>query len=502
MKHCKLLLLLWLVSGSAFAQSSLRRIYIQPAAGISGTAYEVTGLRNLNTYPLTTTGTNSWTTAVASGQIQLTVISSGCVIAVGTRPPAKAPNCSGTPQPVQTSIAYDRVLFIGNSITKTLFNGGNSFWGMAASTEEKDYMHLVMGKVRTLNPNVTYKHLGDFPELVRGVGTGPYFESNYWRLELDDLTTGGFAQYAPVAAYKADLIVMRIAENIDNDQVYTHNLESYYKQLMTTISAQNPGCKWVLTTSSWGQTNTDAVITKVANDLRLPLVNLEGIPTARSGEAGHPDDVAMQTIADRIWAAVPRTTTVTPAPINPTGLTSDQLIALGLNGDFLSQTDQGWNVTTTVEKFIETDKLKIGFLQAGGVISYAARKDVGAGNRNLINSHQVFHNYNPSAPRYNTTIHEPGRQFQSVSIYQTPEGYRNTFKGLRTTDGRNTGQVGGLNTGRNPVQGGSTEPYSDYSPIIASATYQHPTRGLEFYVKTRPQIWALENVPSEVLAEQ
>lgn len=84
--------------------TSLRRVRIEPGVGLPGTPYEVLALRNLTTYPLTGTGPSSWTAAIASGQISLTVLSSGCLIAAGTIPPTVAPTCSQTTtQPTTTT---------------------------------------------------------------------------------------------------------------------------------------------------------------------------------------------------------------------------------------------------------------------------------------------------------------------------------------------------------------------------------------------------------------
>ncbi|MCX6218332.1 hypothetical protein [Spirosoma sp.] len=92
-----LTLVLALFSLASFGQTTLKTAVIAPAPGKTGSAYTVQYTRNWSTYPATTSGLNSLTTAIASGSLNLTVVSSGCVIAAGTRPPTSPPVCSDVP---------------------------------------------------------------------------------------------------------------------------------------------------------------------------------------------------------------------------------------------------------------------------------------------------------------------------------------------------------------------------------------------------------------------
>ena len=52
-----------------------------------------------------------------------------------------------------------RVLFIGNSITKHEPKpeiGWYGCWGMAASAEERDYVHILMKKISSRNPETVF----------------------------------------------------------------------------------------------------------------------------------------------------------------------------------------------------------------------------------------------------------------------------------------------------------------------------------------------------------
>ncbi|GAB3955800.1 hypothetical protein GCM10028805_44000 [Spirosoma harenae] len=179
------------------------------------------------------------------------------------------------------------------------------------------------------------------------------------------------------------------------------------------------------------------------------------------------------------------TTPVTP----PTQDTS--LAAQGLNPNFTAPPDQGWDIVNVREKYIQNNTLKVGFLRGGGVMSYASRDN----GRNLINSNQIIWTDNPSDFRYNTLTDDLGRQGQFHSDYFTPGPNDNAGQGLILKNGKktSTGYNGHVfNTGANVVPGGSLDPALDLSPILSSAVYTHPTRGQEFYVKTRPYIWGLK----------
>ena len=92
-KLLSLIGVLWAVLAQA---QTLRTIVIAPAGGASGTAYSVQTYRNNTLFPATTTGNSSFTAAVASGALNLTVVNTGCLIAAGTPPPLTAPTCSQT----------------------------------------------------------------------------------------------------------------------------------------------------------------------------------------------------------------------------------------------------------------------------------------------------------------------------------------------------------------------------------------------------------------------
>ncbi len=125
-----------------------------------------------------------------------------------------------------------------------------------------------------------------------------------------DLPVTGFIQN-----WKPDLLIMRISENVTDA---SHNFAFYYKQVIDYLIQQNPSCKVILTTSVWElQADVSNYITGVGTERNHIVVNLNNITGAQAGTSGHPNDAAMQVIADRIWAGVQGTPPPPPPPPPP-----------------------------------------------------------------------------------------------------------------------------------------------------------------------------------------
>ena len=111
-----------------------------------------------------------------------------------------------------------RVMFVGNSITLHGINheiGWHWEHGMAASTAEKDYVHLV-------EKEVLKKH-SDASFCVCQVA---YWERNYKNgTEALDL-------YSDARNFDADIIIMRFCENCPRDDVDAENFKYQYNALL------------------------------------------------------------------------------------------------------------------------------------------------------------------------------------------------------------------------------------------------------------------------------
>lgn len=106
--------------------------------------------------------------------------------------------CLSLPATAQTS--FKKVLFLGNSITKhgpkaDIDWSGN--WGMAASAESKDYVHVftkALAQKQGFTPEIHVKNIADFERAHRG-----YDFTNKLKEAID---------------FQADLIVLAIGENV------------------------------------------------------------------------------------------------------------------------------------------------------------------------------------------------------------------------------------------------------------------------------------------------
>jgi hypothetical protein len=197
---------------------------------------------------------------------------------------------------------FRRLLVIGNSI---MFHGPASElgWtnsnGMAASAPDKDFVHMLMARLQTLNPATTLR-------LQAGTGLELNFgKPTYVMDEFDE----------PMQTVKPDLIVIRIGENVSDGEVVSRNLEGQFRQFIDRIIQLSNGqpVRIVTTTSVWNQPQTDAVIRRVIAEKGMTLVDLSSMvgqgqyfasQYANAGVAAHPNDAGMQRIIDLIWEKV------------------------------------------------------------------------------------------------------------------------------------------------------------------------------------------------------
>ena len=109
-----------------------------------------------------------------------------------------------------------RVAIIGNSTA--LHNpkpeiGWYGRWGMAASCEENDYIHIIMARIREKYPEASYCILN-----------GALWERNYRTLDLD-------ANYRMAKDFKPDIIITGISANIPKDQFEISSFKAAMKKL-------------------------------------------------------------------------------------------------------------------------------------------------------------------------------------------------------------------------------------------------------------------------------
>lgn len=190
-----------------------------------------------------------------------------------------------------------RVMFVGNSMTLHGVNkdiGWDYEWGMAASSKENDYVHLLMKKIKEYDNDAVFCicQVAIWESRYKnGADVYPYFEN--------------------ARDFHADIIIGRFIENCpaeDFDEVcFKREFDAFIKYLNG-----NHG-RVILTTGFWRHPG-DEMIKEVAIDNGYPLAELGDLGEldemkaiglfAHPGVAAHPGDRGMQAMAERIWEKI------------------------------------------------------------------------------------------------------------------------------------------------------------------------------------------------------
>lgn len=194
-------------------------------------------------------------------------------------------------------------LAIGNSITK---HGLADYWwnsssGMAASTADKDYVHLVGKYLESVNDKCHFE---------------AYNFSIWETMSYDRAET-----YEVLDSYLSeslDLVTIQLGENVSE----TTTFENDFIELVNHIQISCPKAKILIIGDFWYAEDRTEVKKNVASEMNIVYVNLEEIigyesymcglgtivygadgeahTVEHDGVAGHPGDKGMEYIADRI----------------------------------------------------------------------------------------------------------------------------------------------------------------------------------------------------------
>jgi hypothetical protein len=208
-----------------------------------------------------------------------------------------------TAEPEIKPAAIRRILFLGNSITLHGPNaeiGWTGNWGMAASSEDKDYVHLVTSALA--------KHTGTTPKImVRNIAD---FERGYATYDVD-------AQMKDLFAFDPDLVVLAIGENVP--ALGSADAKAQFKAgvlriLGCALAKRHPLV--VVRSCFWADAAKDEALKQACQEAGALFVNAgplgrEVANAARSersfkhdGVAGHPGDRGMKALADAIVQAI------------------------------------------------------------------------------------------------------------------------------------------------------------------------------------------------------
>ncbi len=196
-----------------------------------------------------------------------------------------------------------RVLFLGNSITlhgPSEAIGWSGNWGMAASSAEKDYAHLLLARIA--------KKSGKAPESqITNIAD---FERNSASFDIKQRLKRELA-FAP------DLIIVAIGENVpalandDARKAFRAGFTRLINELKTTGKP-----RIVVRSCFWADAAKDDIMRAVAQESGATWVDISALgkfetnfarserPFKHEGVAGHPGDRGMRAIAEALWSAI------------------------------------------------------------------------------------------------------------------------------------------------------------------------------------------------------
>lgn len=197
----------------------------------------------------------------------------------------------------------NKVLILGNSITlhgPAPKIGWNGNWGMAASAQNKDFVHLLsnqLAKASGGTPSIKVKNIAEFERTLTA-----YNVQQELKAELE---------------FKADIIVLAIGENAATPKTDEEKVQftTAFQRLLSELKSHGEPNLFVRS-QFWQDAVKDQLMKKCCEEAAGTLIDisqlgLEEANYARSerkfehaGVAGHPGDKGMQALADAIWNAI------------------------------------------------------------------------------------------------------------------------------------------------------------------------------------------------------
>jgi hypothetical protein len=186
-----------------------------------------------------------------------------------------------------------RILIVGNSITRHGRKpdiGWNHDFGMAASTAENDYVHLLERMVNGETSTALF--------MIRQAST--------WERGFTEPSI--LADFKAEHAFDPDILIFRLGENVPKDADparYKTALEDFVRYIC-------PNGRVIFTTTVWESESRSAPIRALAEKRREPCIDLSEIGRhddlmaigkfEHRGVSIHPGDKGMRYIAEKILA--------------------------------------------------------------------------------------------------------------------------------------------------------------------------------------------------------
>lgn len=186
-----------------------------------------------------------------------------------------------------------RLAFVGNSMTlhgEKKEIGWHHNFGMAASSKENDYVHLVIHEMQ--------RNLGPIKSCICNAAG--------WEKEYKAGSSVLF-KYQQVRDFHPNILIMRLIENCSKTMF---DGQAFFREYNTLVNYLADSCtKIILTTGFWKHPG-DELIIKVARQNHWPCIYLGDLGEQdemkaiglfeHAGVANHPGDLGMKMIAERI----------------------------------------------------------------------------------------------------------------------------------------------------------------------------------------------------------
>ena len=187
-----------------------------------------------------------------------------------------------------------RIMFVGNSITLHGIRpevGWYNEWGMAASSKENDYVHILESEIKKLDTDATFC-------ICQVADWECHYQSG----------TEQLSKYDEARKFGADIIVLRFIENVKKADYDPEIFKDQFRTLAKHIDGTGKA-KFIVTTGFWRHPGDDD-LKALANELGAPCVELGVLGDDdkmkaiglfdHKGVANHPGDAGMRAIADAI----------------------------------------------------------------------------------------------------------------------------------------------------------------------------------------------------------
>ena len=191
-----------------------------------------------------------------------------------------------------------KVLFVGNSITRhgpKAEIGWHGDWGIAASSIDKDYVHRLVTMLNEKYGKVDFC-IAQLADWERGYLNGSEILQK---------------QYSSVRDFGADLVVIRIGENMPKGSA--PDCKPQFAEMIRYFVTKET-TRVIVTDSFWRNDARDKMILEIANENGYTFCHigdLEQDPSTMAigqfehhGVSVHPSDYGMEQIANRLFEAI------------------------------------------------------------------------------------------------------------------------------------------------------------------------------------------------------